>query len=233
MAIYTSGILAGIVIGNKTDLTPEIYDAAIGSKNLKKEMLRIFQKANRRAQNIENADLISPALQALKAERGSFADGYSKFSISGLNINNADDWTRAKQEYNRALQFLNNPTSTARGARQYTQHIADTYTKGDFTKAKILLEYVTKPEITDLGVNAFQYKAILENFQTDVMEIENDLTADEYAAALEDTIQTATLNLQREYARETHTEIFLADIENVLKDVDLFPFGHNGDEGED
>lgn len=95
----------------------DVVNATEGSRELRKEISRIFQKANRRIQNIESAGLYSPAVQAL-GDRGS---GYSKFSMGGKSF------TELKMEYGKAVAFLREPTSTATGTRQYHEHIRQAY----------------------------------------------------------------------------------------------------------
>lgn len=92
----------------------EVENSIESSPALRKAVRRVFQVANRRIQNIENAGLISPAVIALNKDNS----GYSKFSISA-----AGDWANVKEEYARACAFLNRKTSTASGAREYKDAI--------------------------------------------------------------------------------------------------------------
>lgn len=87
----------------------EIEKAVESSPQLRKEIARTFQVANRRMQNIENAGLISPAVVA--ANKGDI-NRFTKFSMKG-------SWESLKEEYARAISFLSDETSTASGARQY------------------------------------------------------------------------------------------------------------------
>ena len=82
--------------------------------NLRKEIRRIFQVANRRIQNIQSTGVYSPAVAALDIES---VNEFSKFSVSGKT------WTQIKIEYAKAVEFLRHPTSTATGAKQYAKHI--------------------------------------------------------------------------------------------------------------
>lgn len=95
----------------------EILQAVESSPRYRKEIARVFQMANRRIQNIEAAGLLSPSVQAL--HKGDIM-GYTKFSMKG-------DWTTLKVEYGKAISFLKQPTSTARGARQYGKHLQQVY----------------------------------------------------------------------------------------------------------
>ena len=106
-----------IVFTAKTspNFTKEIEESVESSPALRKAVRRVFQIANRRIQNIENAGLISPAVIALN--KGN-VDGFSKFSISA-----AGDWPNVKEEYARACAFLARKTSTASGSREYKDFI--------------------------------------------------------------------------------------------------------------
>lgn len=95
----------------------EILQAVESSPRYRKEIARVFQMANRRIQNIEATGLLSPSIQAL--HKGDIK-GYTKFSMKG-------DWTTLKVEYGKAISFLKQPTSTARGARQYGKHLQQVY----------------------------------------------------------------------------------------------------------
>lgn len=101
---------------SKTRLNKEILQAVESSPELRKEISRVFQQANRRIQNIEKAGLISPAVAALHRDTGK----YTKFSMN-------QDWGSLKIEYGKAISFLRQPTSTASGTRQYNEHLRTTY----------------------------------------------------------------------------------------------------------
>lgn len=102
---------------SKTRLNKEILQAVESSPELRKEISRVFQMANRRIQNIEASGQLSPAVQALN--KGDIK-GYTKFSMK-------HDWNALKVEYGKAISFLRQPTSTAQGARQYGQHLQRVY----------------------------------------------------------------------------------------------------------
>lgn len=101
---------------SKTRLNKEILQAVESSPELRKEISRVFQQANRRIQNIEKAGLISPAVAALHRDTGK----YTKFSMN-------QSWESLKIEYGKAISFLRQPTSTASGTRQYNEHLRATY----------------------------------------------------------------------------------------------------------
>lgn len=103
----------------KNKLSKEIVNAVEGSPEMRKEIRRVFQQANRRIQNIEKAGVFSPAVAALG--KGDI-QGYSKFSAKGFG-NVGSDWQSLKKEYAKAVSFLNQPTSLASGARQFEAQV--------------------------------------------------------------------------------------------------------------
>lgn len=109
---------ASVTKGLKQRLSKEIINSAESSPVLRKEIRRVFQMANRRIQNIEKSGVLSPAVQAL----GKLDNTYSKFSVSKFG-NGSDDWKSLKKEYSKAITFLNQPTSTASGAKQFSKQL--------------------------------------------------------------------------------------------------------------
>lgn len=105
------------VAGGRVKMVKEIITATESSPTLRHEVARIFQMANRRIQNIENAGVFSPAVASLN--KGDIKQ-YSKFSMKG-------SWTELKIEYGKAISFLRQPTSTAKGTKQYNAHLQKTY----------------------------------------------------------------------------------------------------------
>ncbi len=185
-----------VIKQTKKEFREDIKNAFLGSPELKKEIQKTLQQANRRIQNIENSKLASPALKAVYAERGT-NKGYSVFSVSGLNPNNTSDWELMKYEYGRALSFLNNPTSTATGARQYIKYQAKRLNDIPFESANKIVDLATNPQIDQYGnVNIFHYQNILDNLKSDLMETERNYVEDsnEYAKELETRLKQAIDN---------------------------------------
>lgn len=156
-----------------------------GTPELKKQMNKVFQRANRRIQNIQNAGLASPAVKAVIAERG--AKEYTYFSGAGLNPTNTKDWDMLRYEYGRALAFLNNPTSSATGARQYIKYQSERLNI-PFESANKIVDIATDPTIDEYGnVNIFSYGDILDDFKADVEQAGDLMGANaiDYAENLE------------------------------------------------
>ena len=167
-----------------------IRKAALGSSELKREINRTLQQANRRIQNIQKAGLASPAVKAVIAEKGK--KDFTYFSIANLDLTNYIDWEQAKYEYGRALSFLNNPTSTATGARQYIAYQARELNNIPFTSANKIVDLATDPTIDEYGnVNIFSYGSLLERFKSDVSIVKDSMkeNAEELAQELESKLQ--------------------------------------------
>lgn len=183
-------------IFSESVLTPQIgLDLAVlnkaGDKDLKQFMMKTFQKANRRIQNVVNAGLSSPAVQQVIAERGK--RNFTYFSGANLDPRNPTDWEQLKYEYGRAIAFLNNPTSSATGARQYIRYMQRELNT-TFDGANKIVGLATQPEISENGeVNIFNYSSILERLRGDVMtEQKNGLdNVENYAEELEQKLVNA------------------------------------------
>ena len=111
---YTSSVYGAT---GRAKLKKDILQAVESSPEMRKEISRVFQMANRRIQNVERSGQLSPAVQALN--KGDIK-GFTKFSMKG-------DWNTLKIEYGKAISFLRQPTSTAQGARQYGRHLQRMY----------------------------------------------------------------------------------------------------------
>ena len=192
-----------IQIFSETVLTPQdaidLVGVKEGTPDLKKQMMKIFQKANRRIQNVRKAGLSSPAVQQLISERGE--RGYTYFSGAKLNPRNPTEWEQLKYEYGRAISFLNNPTSSATGARQYINYYKNELGVS-FDGANKIIGLATEPEISENGeINIFHYSSILENIKSDVMqEQKNNLdSVDSYGNELEEKIIHALENELNKY----------------------------------
>ena len=181
-----------VQIFSETVLTPQdaidLVGVNKGTGEIKKQMLKTFQKANRRIQNVRKAGLSSPAVQQLISERGE--RGYTYFSGAKLDPRDPVDWEQLKYEYGRAISFLNNPTSSARGARQYINYYKNELGIS-FEGANKIIGLATEPEISENGeINIFHYSSILEDIKSDVMqEQKNNLdNVDSYGNELEEKI---------------------------------------------
>lgn len=178
------------------DLRKDIRESIIGSKEMASEIKRVLQMANRRAQNIEKSGVVSPAYQSLVLEG---RQGYSKFKITGLDINNENQWQQAKYEYSKAIEYLNNPTSSSTGAKQYINHIAKKY---DVPKeqASNILRMSTSTEFRNNKIPLMNYRAMIDTFMTDSENESKSMeqNAQQHAQQLENQVVQMTEQVQNE-----------------------------------
>lgn len=106
---------------SKIHIKKKVINAIESSPELRKEISRVFQQANRRIQNVEKTGIVSPAVVALN--KGNIK-GFAKFSMK-------HDWNDLKIEYAKAVSFLQQPTSTASGTGEYAEHLKKTYNLTD------------------------------------------------------------------------------------------------------
>ena len=123
---------------SKEKARKDIINAIEGNSEFRKEIRRVFQVANRRIQNIEQGGYYSPALASLGK---SGVKGYSKFSVRGFG-NTGSDWNTLLKEYTKAINFLNSPTSTATGAKEFELQVKQKFNVPDdlwdYVKADVI-----------------------------------------------------------------------------------------------
>ena len=182
---YKIDFSTGVMKSIKQRVKKEILQSAESSPELRHEVSRVFQMANRRIQNIESKGMLSPAVAALN--KGDIT-GYTKFSM-------AQDWETLKIEYAKAVSFLRQPTSTASGTSQYNRHLQTVY---DLTPDEFdLMSKSLNNRLTSLSDSEFverylmRYKDFtgeLEQAATDVSsQIESE--AESIQRALEQEIE--------------------------------------------
>ena len=194
----------------KQEIKPEILQAEKSDPELRKEISRVFQQANRRIQNIESKGLISPAVQAIGK---SDVQGFTKFSMR-------QDWDALKVEYAKAVSFLRQPTSTATGTRDYNRHLMHTY---DLTEKEFgLMAQKLNDKLTSVSDEEFverylmRYKDFtgeLEQTAQDVsIQIESE--AQSIAKAIDNGMEQQAEKLSSEVADNAATQI-----DNALNDI--------------
>lgn len=193
---------------------PVILQATKSSPEMRAEIARVFQQANRRIQNIESKGLISPAVQALGK---SDVQGYTKFSMR-------QDWESLKVEYAKAIGFLQQPTSTATGTRDYNRYLMQTYdlTEDEFDlmakKLNDKLTSVSDEEFVERYLMRYKdFTGELEQTAQDVStQIESE--AESIASALDRDIEQDAEKQSSEIAND------IADrVDNAINDIiDVF-----------
>ena len=166
---------------SKVEIKQEVISALQSSPQLRAEIRRVFQMANRRIQNIENADLVSPAVTALN--KGD-VKRFTKFSMRM-------SWEDLKIEYGRAVSFLQQPTSTVTGTREYRDFLKQKY---DLTEDEYkLMEDDLIGKIASVSDERFleqylmQYKDFTGELETEAADVSDQIETD--AARLEQAIE--------------------------------------------
>lgn len=166
---------------SKVEIKQEVISALQSSPQLRAEIRRVFQMANRRIQNIENADLVSPAVTALN--KGD-VKRFTKFSMRM-------SWEDLKIEYGRAVSFLQQPTSTVTGTREYRDFLKQKY---DLTEDEYkLMEDDLIGKIASVSDERFleqylmQYKDFTGELETEAKDVSDQIESD--AQALAESLQ--------------------------------------------
>ena len=166
---------------SKVQIKQEVISALQSSPQLRAEIRRVFQMANRRIENIEKAELVSPAVTALN--KGD-VKGFTKFSMRM-------SWEDLKIEYGRAVSFLQQPTSTVTGTREYRDFLKSKY---DLTEDEYkLMEDDLIGKIASVSDERFleqylmQYKDFTGELETEAADVSDQIETD--AARLEQAIE--------------------------------------------
>lgn len=159
----------------------DIITAIESSPVLRKEIARIFQQANRRIQNVENSVIVSPAVVALN--KGD-VKGFAKFSMK-------HDWNDLKIEYAKAVSFLQQPTSTASGTREYANHLKKTYNLTDkefaIMQNNLLGKIASVSDQKFLEQYLMQYKDFTGELEQESRDVSDQIESD--AVKIADSLQ--------------------------------------------
>lgn len=172
----------------------------VSDKAARREMLRVFQVANRRIQNINSSGLPSPAVQSIGAD---VADRYSFFHAS-------PSWGEMQSQYARAVSFLNQPTSTLTGTKEYLQNIITSYglTEKDF---QYVIDYMQSKSLDSRSYDyvdryLMNYKDFTGDFEQAVSDVSEMLESDaeRLTKALERQTRDAVDNSQEMIAQKEY-----------------------------
>ena len=159
----------------------DVITAIEQSPELKKEIARVFQQANRRIQNVENSGIVSPAVVALN--KGDIK-GFAKFSMK-------HDWSDLKIEYSKAISFLQQPTSTASGAKEYARHLKKTYnlTDNEFSimQNNLMGKIASVSDQKFLEQYLMQYKDFTGELEQESKDVSDQIESD--AIKIADSVQ--------------------------------------------
>lgn len=154
--------------------------------------------ANRRIQNIESKELVSPAVMALN--KGDI-QGFTKFSMKG-------SWEELKAEYGKAVAFLRQPTSTATGVREYNAHLMEAYdlTKDEFDlmARKIQEKFLSVKDDNFVEQYLMRYKDYTGELEMEAEDVSQQIESDAVmlAEALENDIQREAYSAANAISRE-------------------------------
>ena len=183
---------------SKVELKQAILESLKSSPEMRKEISRVFQMANRRIQNIENAELVSPAVMALN--KGDI-QGYTKFSMQG-------DWEELKVEYGKAVSFLRQPTSTATGTREYNRHLMTTYDLSkdefDLMAQKLQEKFLSVKDDNFVEQYLMRYKDFTGELETEAQDVSSQIETD--AQIIADELQRDIENEAEKAAEQLSAE---------------------------
>ena len=194
---------------SKEKARKDIINAIEGNSEFRKEIRRVFQVANRRIQNIEQGGYYSPALASLGK---SGVKGYAKFSVKGFG-NTGSDWNTLLKEYTKAINFLNSPTSTATGAKEFELQVKQKFNVPDdlwdYVKADVIGgttsmsdEMLQKLPYSQLVEGAYDsaYRSVSSQIEKGALElakgIQSDInrTADQLANSVDEALDDLIKN---------------------------------------
>ena len=187
----------------------QILDAIESRGFLRKEIARIFQRANRRIQNVEKTGLVSPAVVALN--KGDIK-GFTKFSMK-------HDWNDLKIEYSKAVSFLQQPTSTASGTREYANHLKRSYNLNDkefkLMQDKLMGKIASVSDERFLEQYLMQYKDFTGELEQESRDVSDQIEDD--AVRIENALDDA----MEQVAKSGTAEAYVNDVDAFNTDAPL------------
>lgn len=194
---------------SKIYVDKQIMDAIESRGYLRKEIARVFQQANRRIQNVEKTGLVSPAVVALN--KGD-AKGFAKFSMK-------QDWNDLKIEYSKAVSFLQQPTSTASGTREYSNHLKKSYDLNDkefkLMQDKLMGKIASVSDEKFLERYLMQYKDFTGELEQESRDVSDQIEDD--AVRIENALDDAIDKI----AHDPNSEAYVNNVDNYNTDEPL------------
>lgn len=194
---------------SKIYVDKQIMDAIESRGYLRKEIARVFQQANRRIQNVEKTGLVSPAVVALN--KGDIK-GFAKFSMK-------HDWNDLKIEYSKAVSFLQQPTSTASGTREYSNHLKKSYDLNDkefkLMQDKLMGKIASVSDERFLEQYLMQYKDFTGELEQESRDVSDQIEDD--AVRIENALDDAIDKI----ARDPNSEAYVNNVDNYNTDEPL------------
>lgn len=193
----------------KIHVDKQIMDAIESRGYLRKEIARVFQQANRRIQNVETSGFVSPAVVALN--KGDIKR-FTKFSMN-------HDWNDLKIEYSKAVSFLQQPTSTASGTREYSNHLKKSYKLNDkefkLMQDKLMGKIASVSDERFLEQYLMQYKDFTGELEQESRDVSDQIEDD--AVKIEKALDAAI----EQIARDPNSEAFVNGVDHFKTDEPL------------
>lgn len=193
----------------KIRIDSQILEAIESRGYLREEIARVFQIANRRIQNVEKTGFVSPAVVALNK---SDIKGFTKFSMN-------HDWNDLKIEYSKAVSFLQQPTSTASGTREYSNHLKRSYKLNDkeFTlmQDKLMGKIASVSDERFLEQYLMQYKDFTGELEQESRDVSDQIEDD--AVKIENALDAAI----EQIAKDPNAEAFVNGVDHFNTDDPL------------
>lgn len=161
---------------------------------------------NRRLQNIRQSGVLSPAASALGVDLANTK--FTQFSVA------KKDFNTLKIEYAKAISFLQNPTSTAQGAKQWQKAVQKSLGFSDKLMAKVVEKIISDKDDFNIGS---PIERVTEQFETSVKDISEQIETD---AKAEKNLEKLESELNRDIL-DVETSIS-TDVQNILKSFDKF-----------
>lgn len=193
----------------KIRIDRQILEAIESRGYLRKEIARVFQMANRRIQNVEKTGFVSPAVVALN--KGDIK-GFAKFSMN-------HDWNDLKIEYSKAVSFLQQPTSTASGTREYSNHLKKSYKLNDkefkLMQDKLMGKIASVSDERFLEQYLMQYKDFTGELEQESRDVSDQIEDD--AVKIENALDAAI----EQIAKDPNAEAFVNGVDHFNTDDPL------------
>lgn len=193
----------------KVHVDKQILDAVESRGYLRKEIARVFQMANRRIQNVEKSGFISPAVVSLN--KGDIK-GFTKFSMK-------HDWNDLKIEYSKAVSFLQQPTSTASGTREYSNHLKKSYNLDDkefkLMQDKLIGKIASVSDERFLEQYLMQYKDFTGELEQETRDVSDQIEDD--AVKIENALDDA----MEQIAKSETSEAYVNGVDHYNDDAQL------------
>lgn len=193
----------------KIHVDKQIMDAIESRGYLRKEIARVFQQANRRIQNVEKSGFVSPAVVALNKDD---IKVFTKFSMK-------HDWNDLKIEYSKAISFLQQPTSTASGTREYSNHLKKSYKLNDkefkLMQDKLMGKIASISDERFLEQYLMQYKDFTGELEQESRDVSDQIEDD--AVKIENALDAAI----EQIAKDKNSEAFVNGVDHFKTDEPL------------